>query len=302
MNLKDIKKFADTIEGELIFDYDISKSNWFNIGGKTKIFFKPYSLKELVSFLKLYKKRKKIFLLGAGSNLLISDKLFEGVIIKLGKRFNNISQISNDTIIAGSNVLDKKLSEFAMQKEIGGLEFLSCIPGTVGGGIRMNSGCYNNEFKNVIISVQAVDYSGNLRTIPAHKIDFFYRGSNLPKELIFLSATFKGLEKRKSEIEKEVNRLKSIKNQTQPSKVKTGGSTFKNPIGKIDKKVWQLIKESVPSNISFGDASISPNHYNFFVNKNNAKFSDMKRLILYVKERVKEKFDIDLELEIVILE
>ena len=138
MNLKDIIEYQKNIDGKIYFDYSIKNLNWFNIGGKSKIFFKPANLKELVNFLKIYNNRGKIFVLGAGSNVLISDNIFDGVIIKLGQRFNNISLLKENTVIAGANVLDKKLSEFCKEFEIGGLEFLSCIPGTVGGGIRMN--------------------------------------------------------------------------------------------------------------------------------------------------------------------
>ena len=144
MELEDIKSFTNNSDSQLFFDYDLSKSNWFNIGGKTKIFFKPQTLQDLIAFLKLYNKRGKIFLLGAGSNTLFSDNVFEGVTIKLGKNFNRISTLDKNKLVAGSSVLDKSLSEFSMENSISGFEFLSCIPGSVGGGIRMNSGCYNS--------------------------------------------------------------------------------------------------------------------------------------------------------------
>ena len=302
MKREDIEKFANTIEGKIFFDYDIRKLNWFNIGGKTKIFFKPNTLQELINFLKLYKKRGKIFLLGAGSNILFNDKIYDGVVIKLGNKFSNISQLSENLIIAGSAVLDKKLSEFAKDKEVGGLEFLSGIPGTVGGGIRMNSGCFQREFKDVLASIQILNYNGEVSTVPADKINFSYRETNFSKENIFLSASFKGKKKNKELIEKEIKDLKNLKETSQPSKVKTSGSTFKNPIEKTSKKVWELIKESVSLETKFGDAEISPKHCNFFVNKNNASFKDMKKLIFFVKEKVKVKTGIDINLEIILVE
>ena len=302
MELEDIKTFSNNSDSQLFFDYDLSKSNWFNIGGKTKIFFKPQSLQDLIAFLKLYNKRGKIFLLGAGSNTLFSDKDFEGVTIKLGNNFNRISALDNNKIVAGSSVLDKSLSEFSMESSISGLEFLSCIPGSVGGGIRMNSGCYNREFKDILLSVQAVDFLGNVLQIPHNKIKFSYRSTDLPKDLIYLSATFQGQNGIKENIQSEITRLKQKKNESQPSKIKTGGSTFKNPIRQTNKKVWQLIKEAVPEDISFGDATISKDHANFFVNKKNAKFEDMMSLITFVKRSVKNKFKIDLELEIIIVD
>ena len=302
MELEDIKSFTNNSDSQLFFDYDLSKSNWFNIGGKTKIFFKPQTLQDLIAFLKLYNKRGKIFLLGAGSNTLFSDNVFEGVTIKLGKNFNRISTLDKNKLVAGSSVLDKSLSEFSMENSISGFEFLSCIPGSVGGGIRMNSGCYNREFKDILLSVQAVDFLGNVLQIPYEEIKFSYRSTDLPKDLIYLSATFQGQNGDKENIQNEMSRLKQIKNDSQPSKIKTGGSTFKNPIGQTNKKVWQLIKEAVPKDISFGDATISKDHANFFVNKKNAKFDDMMSLIAYVKKSVKKKFNIDLELEIIVVD
>ncbi len=301
MNLKDIIEYQKNIDGKIYFDYTIKNLNWFNIGGKSKIFFKPENLRELVSFLKIYKNRGKIFVLGAGSNVLISDNIFDGVIIKLGQRFNNISLLKENTVIAGANVLDKKLSVFCKEFEISGLEFLSCIPGTVGGGIRMNSGCYNKEFKDIVVSVQAIDFNGNVQTIPYDKIKFSYRSTNLSKKLIFLSATFQGKKKQKSKIDAEINRLMKIKKNSQPSKIKTSGSTFKNPKNSNGLKVWELIKNSVPDQVQFGDAYISNNHSNFFVNKNNASFQDMYKLINFVKMKVKKKYNINLELEVVVV-
>ena len=147
MVLSDIEKFAKDITGDIFFDFDIKKLNWFNIGGKTKIFFKPQSLKELIDFLELYSNRGKIFILGSGSNTLFKDDTYQGVIIKLGKKFSNISLLNKNMIVAGSATTQKKLSEFAKDKNVSGMEFLSCIPGSVGGGIRMNSGCFDREFK-----------------------------------------------------------------------------------------------------------------------------------------------------------
>ena len=302
MKLNDIKNFSSIISGKLVFDYDLRNTNWFNIGGKTKIFFKPESLRELIDFLKIYKRRGKIFVLGAGSNVLFPDNTYEGVVIKLGKNFNRISKLNEDTIIAGSNALDKGVSEYAMTNEIGGLEFLSCIPGSIGGGIRMNAGCYGREFKNILVSVQATDLDGKVFTIPSKDINFFYRGSDLNKEFIFLSATIKGEKSTKIQIKKKIENLKKKKELTQPTKIKTSGSTFKNPIGQSDKKVWQLIKESVPLEKTFGDASISEKHCNFFVNTGNAKFEDMKKLINFVSESVFKKTGVKLEKEIKILE
>ncbi len=296
-----LKNFSKLTNGKLVFDYDLKKSNWFNIGGKAKAFFKPENLNDLVIFLRNFGNKEKIFLLGAGSNILVKDQGFDGVVIKLGKNFSNISKLKENIIVAGSGTLDKKVSEFASENNIGGLEFLSCIPGSIGGGIRMNSGCYDTEFKDILLSVQVIDRTGKVLTIPSSKIKFEYRNCDLARDLIFLSASFKGNLKKNDLIKKDIEILKAKKEEAQPTKIKTSGSTFKNPIAQTNKKVWELISSSVPRDITFGDATISEKHNNFFVNKKNASFEDMKKLIDYVKERVKSKTGVDLDLEIEII-
>ncbi|MDB3939172.1 UDP-N-acetylmuramate dehydrogenase [Candidatus Pelagibacter sp.] len=299
INLDDLLlEFSENVK----FDYNLKKKNWFNIGGNTKIYFKAENLKELIKFLKIIGNKEKLFILGGGSNILITDKTYDGVVIKLSNNFNNISLLSEEIIIAGSSVSDKSLSEFAMNNNLGGFEFLSCIPGTVGGGIKMNAGCFNREFKDILISVQAINISGQVITIPAKEINFRYRDSGLSNDLIFLSASFKGFKKNSNLIKNEMAKLKEKKEKAQPTRIKTSGSTFKNPLDQSDKKVWQLIKESVPLEKSFGDACISEKHCNFFVNKGNAKFDDMKKLIDFVSESVLKKTGIKLQTEIKILE
>ena len=301
MSIEEIRKFSNEISSKINFDYDLKKSNWFNIGGQAKVYFRPDSLPDLILFLRKFGEKEKIHILGAGSNTLISDEKFDGVVIKLGKNFSNISILPNDIIIAGSACLDKKLSDFALNNGIGGFEFLACIPGTIGGGLKMNAGCFNKEFKDVLVSIQAIDKNGQVLTIPASKVIFKYRSNDLKEDLIFLSASFKGTKKNKEEIENEVLELKKKKDKAQPTKLKTSGSTFKNPINQTDKKVWELIKESVSLDTSFGDAHISDKHCNFFVNKNNASFEDMNKLIEFVKISVEKKTGIVLEKEIKIL-
>ena len=302
MYIEDIKNLEPKIDGDIFFDQSIKNLNWFNIGGKTQILFKPNSLKGLIEYLKLYNSRGKLFILGNGSNVLFDDETYTGTVIKLGKNFSNITLLDKETIIAGTATTQQKVSEFAKDFNISGLEFMSCIPGTIGGGIRMNSGCFNKEFKDVLVSIQLTDFKGNVRSIPANKINFNYRSIELPKDLIFLSATFKGKEKKNSEIEIYMNEIKKKKELAQPTRIKTSGSTFKNPINQTDKKVWELIRSSVPEELSYGDASISKKHANFFINKKNAKSSDMKSLINFVKKKVSDKTGINLELEIVVVE
>ena len=302
MDKNKIEVFAKQIKSELKFDYNLKKLNWFNIGGDAKVFFKPDNLDDLVTFLKTFGKSEKIFVLGAGSNILITDNKFDGFVVKLGKNFSNISLMQNNIIVAGSAVSDKNLSNFAMENNIGGFEFLSCIPGTIGGGLRINSGCFGKEFKDILLSVQVIDRNGVIKTIPSSKIKFGYRHSPLDKDLIFLSASFQGKKKNREEINKEINKLKEEKNRRQPSRIKTGGSTFKNPINQTDIKVWELIKNSIPTTKSFGDAKISEKHCNFLVNSKNAKFEDMMKLINFIKSEVEKKKNIKLETEIEIIE
>ena len=302
MDIKNLEEKFKVFKGNIYFNYSLKKLNWFNIGGNTKIYFKPSSLNDLIDFLKLYNDKKKLFILGAGSNVLFKDDLFEGAVIKLSRNFSRISLLNENTIVAGSSALDKSLSDFAMENTLSGFEFLSCIPGTIGGGIRMNSGCFDSEFKDILVSVQAINRIGQVLTIPSKDILFKYRSCNLPKDLIFLSATFQGQKDKKENIKEKINYLKLKKEKAQPTKIKTGGSTFKNPIKQTNKKVWEIIKQSIPGDIQFGDAAISNKHTNFFINKGNASYKDMKKLIDYVKESVKNKTGVNLDLEIILVE
>ena len=302
MEIGKLKEILKDFNSGVKFDHDLRKKNWFNIGGKSKIFYQANTLKDLIYFLKKLDNKEKIFILGAGSNTLISDNLFDGAVIKLSKNFSNISLHGEDIIIAGSGASDKKLSEFAYENNLSGFEFLSCIPGTVGGGIKMNAGCFGYEIQDILLSIQAVDKTGNIINIQRKDINFKYRESDLPENLIFLSASFKGKKERPESIKDKMVAYKLEKEKTQPTRIKTSGSTFKNPLSQTKKKVWELIKESVPLDQKFGDAYISEKHCNFFVNKGNASFKDMKRLIDFVSNNVFKKTGIKLEKEIKILE
>ena len=302
MKLNDIEDFKNQYKSEIFFDHSIKKLNWLNIGGISRVFFKPKDLKELKKFLELYSNRAKLFVLGSGSNVLFKDDVYEGTIIKLSNNFSSITKLDNDKIISGSSCSQKRLSMFALENNISGFEFMYCIPGTIGGGIKMNSGCFGTEFKDRLISLQCIDTFGNLKVIPGREINFNYRKTELNENLIFLSATFKGNLAKKEEIKILMQDLHEKKNNSQPSKIKTGGSTFKNPIDQTEKKAWELIKESVATDISFGDAHISEKHSNFFVNKNNATFADMNSLINYVRKKVKDETGITINLEIKIVE
>ena len=299
---QDILHFSKNLKSKFLSNYSIKKLNWFNIGGIAKFYFKPDNLNDLVQFFQNFGSKVNIFILGAGSNILLNDELFDGVVIKLGKNFSNISLMSNNIIVAGAAVSDKKLSDFALNNSIGGFEFLSCIPGTVGGGLKINSGCYGKEFKDILVSVQVIDKkNGLIKTIPSSQINFGYRKSDLHKDYIYLSASFKGKKKKREEIENEINNMKKKKIISQPSNIKTGGSTFKNPKDQTSEKVWELIKKSVSLDTSFGGASISKKHCNFLVNTGNASFKEMLKLIQFIKKNVKSKTGVTLETEIEII-
>ena len=299
MNLiSQIKEIKKKISGQILFDESLSKHSWFNLGGPAKVIFKPKNLNELSIFLKNCKEFNKIKVLGAGSNTLIRDGGFDGVIIKLGKSFSHLSLLDQNMLIAGASALDKNVSNFALENSLSGFEFLSCIPGTIGGGIRMNSGCYGEDISKILISVQVMDLSGKLKVVHSSDIKFSYRGCNLDNSLIFISATFKGKNDSNPNIRKKIINLVERKKKDQPSKIKTCGSTFKNP---ENNKAWSLIKDSGCAGMKMGDAHISEKHCNFFVNKGNAKSQDLENLIYQVKNKVLNKTGIKLELELEII-
>jgi UDP-N-acetylmuramate dehydrogenase len=292
------KEVINKVSGKIIFEENLSKYSWFNLGGPAKVVFRPKNLNELSVFLKNIKGFNRIKVLGVGSNTLIRDGGFNGIIIKFGKSFSHLSLFDENTIIAGASALDKNVSNFALNNSLTGFEFLSCIPGTIGGGVRMNSGCYGEDISKILISLQVMDLEGKIRVIYSSDIKFSYRKCDLDDRLIFISATFKGKISKKSDVEKKVNRLIEKKKKDQPSKIKTCGSTFKNP----EKcKAWQLIKQSGCAGLNVGDAYISNKHCNFFVNKGKAKSSDLEILIDKVKSKVFKKTGIKLELEVQII-
>ena len=289
------KKFGKN----LIIKENLSKYNWFNLGGPADIFFRPEDKDQLIKFLnEIRENNYKIHVLGAGSNTLIRDSGVEGVVIKLGSKFSDINLLEKDTIEVGAAILDRKVSDFAKNNDISNMEFLSCIPGSIGGAIIMNSGCYGSDISEILSSIKVVDDKGKEKEIKNDEIKFYYRGTDIPKNYIILSAIFKGTVSSKQLIAKKQEELIKRKKESQPSQIKTGGSTFKN---NNKKKAWMLIKESGCDKLYVGDAKISEKHCNFFVNKGKAKASDIERLINKVKKEVKTKTGVSLELEIKII-
>ena len=291
------KKFSKNISSNI----NLSNYSWFNLGGPAEFLFKPKDKNQLLEFLEDNKKNNmKITVLGAGSNTLIRDNGIKGVVIKLGQSFSKINLLDKCLIEAGSATSDRKISNFAKENEIGNLEFLSCIPGSIGGGIIMNSGCYGNDISKVLVSIKAIDINEcKEKVINREEIEFFYRGSNLSKNLIITSVILEGKVDKQEIIAKKQSEMINKKKLSQPSQIKTCGSTFKNLNN--EKKAWQLIKETGCEDLREGDAVISKKHCNFFVNNGKAKSSDIEKLINKVKKRVSEKAGVNLELEIKII-
>ena len=296
-NIELIEKFKKNISENT----KLSNYSWFNLGGPAEYFFKPSEKNELIEFLHQNKKNNlKITILGAGSNTLIRDNGVKGVVIKLGPSFSKINLIDKNIIEAGAATLDRKISDFAKENNIGNFEFLSCIPGSIGGAVIMNSGCYGNDISKVLFSITVIDINEcKEKEIMRNEIEFFYRGTNLPSKFIITSVKLKGETEIKKLIEKKQRDLIERKKLTQPSQIKTCGSTFKNIVGK--KKAWQLIKETGCDEIKVGDAMISKKHCNFFINNGNAKSADIEKLINKVKKIVSEKAGVNLDLEIKII-
>ena len=292
-----IGKFKDNLKKNI----SLSNYSWFNLGGNAEYFYKAKDKDQLKIFLQEANKKKlKITILGAGSNTLFRDNGVKGAVIKLGQEFSYTKLVDKNILEVGAATLDRKVANFAKNNNLANLEFLSCIPGSIGGAIIMNSGCYNNDISKVLISIQVLDINKSKEIeIKKEEIKFLYRGTNLPKNILITSVRLKGEISKNEEIEKKQTDFIMKKKLSQPSQIKTCGSTFKN-ISK-DKKAWMLIKESGCDNFKEGGAEISKKHCNFFVNNGNAKSSDIENLISKVKEKVLEKTGVNLELEIKII-
>jgi UDP-N-acetylmuramate dehydrogenase len=297
LDINFIRKF----ENNFSHNVNLSNYSWFNLGGNAEYFFKAKDKKQLIEFLREAKKKNlKTIILGAGSNTLFRDNGVKGAVIKLGNEFSYTKLVSKNILDVGAATLDRKVANFAKENDLGNLEFLSCIPGSIGGAIVMNSGCYENDISKVLVSIQAIDKKKlSVIEIKKEDIKFSYRGTNLSNDLIVISAKLKGIAEAREKIEKKQSYYIEKKKSSQPSQIKTCGSTFKN-LSK-DKKAWMLIKEAGCEDYREGDAMISQKHCNFFVNNGNAKSSDIEKLINKVKKKVQEKTGVNLELEIKII-
>ena len=282
---------------KILLNEKLANYSWFNLGGPSEVFFKPDNVEDIIFFLKEVKP-EKINILGAGSNTLFRDGGVKGITIKLSSKFSYVNFTSPNIIEVGAATLDRKVADFALGNSLTGLEFLSCIPGSIGGAIRMNSGCYGEDISKILHSIKVIDNRGYEKDIIASDIKFYYRDSNLDQDLIITSVKLQGKPSSKTEIKKKQKALIERKKFDQPSQIKTCGSTFKNT---KDKKAWKLIKESNCQNFRVGSAKISEKHCNFFVNEGKATAKDLEDLIIKVKETVYQKTKTNLELEIKII-
>ena len=284
------------VKGEYRFDAKLN--NWFDLRGRAEILFRPKDAEDLAFFLKNISPEFNVQIIGAGSNVIISDDGVKGIVIKLPASFSEINHNEN-TITLGSASLCLNVAQYCKNFGLGGLEFLSGIPGSIGGALAMNAGCYGADIAQTLISATAIDYLGNFHEINNIDFDFFYRGNNLSKKYIFISGKFKIAKSTPQEVSDKISELQKNRENAQPIRAKTGGSTFKNP---PNKKAWELIDAVGFRGKSIGDAQISQKHCNFLINNKNASSKELIALGEETRKAVLKAFNINLEWEIKILE
>ncbi|MEM7617060.1 MAG: UDP-N-acetylmuramate dehydrogenase [Pseudomonadota bacterium] len=288
------------IRGQYRLNSDLSKINWFNVGGNADLVFRPDDVDDLAYFIKNKPDNIPVTMIGVGSNLLIRDNGIRGVVIRLGRNFAQIKKLPHDPniIIAGAASLDFNVAEFAMNNNLSGCEFLTGIPGTIGGAIAMNAGCYNADMAQIVEKVHAIDNYGTQITLTPSQMGFIYRGNTVPDDMIFTAVELGTITADKFEIAEKMRYIKEKRANTQPINSKTSGSTFQNPPGL---QAWKLIDDAGCRGLTIGGAMVSEKHCNFFINKGNAKAKDIEDLILEVTNRVYENSGIKLEAEIKII-
>lgn len=291
---KDIiaERFPKT-RGEIRQNVPLAKKTWMGVGGNAEYYFEPEDEKDLSNFIKA-KPPIPMTILGGGSNIIFRDDGVLGIVIHLGKSFANISQ-QNDIITCGTGLLNVDLARFAQKSGLSGFEFLSGIPGTVGGAIRMNAGAYGSEIKDILQTIRLIDGNGIIQEISPQSDFFKYRKNALPEDWIFIGATFKGKYKKPDEILKTMQELKKKRETNQPMGVKTCGSTFKNPDGL---RAWELIDKAGCRGLRNGDAVMSTKHSNFLINEGRATAEQVEDLGEMVRQKVLDKTGILLEWEV----
>ena len=300
MKRVDVLYIKSIVKGALLIDEFMSKHTTFGIGGKTACYLMPKDLDELKKILRYAEKKKiKTFFVGSGSNLLVSDNGYDGIVVSLKKTFKKLKILEDATIIVESGVMLGNMVKQATGQGIKGLESLIGVPGTVGGALYMNAGAYNHEISNYFHSATLLNHKGYEKIYLKDDISFDYRYSSFPKDEILIEAVFK-YSKGDLNIISENKKISSTKRKlTQPLKYRSAGSIFKNPSKKYP--AGYLIDQSGLKGLSIGNAEISTKHANFIINKGNAKSKDVLDLIKIVKDKVLKKFKIKLELEIKLL-
>jgi UDP-N-acetylmuramate dehydrogenase len=282
------------LRGAVLSNVPLAPFSWFRTGGPAQVFFEPESESDLGYFLAHLDPGIPVLVLGAGSNILLRDGGIEGVVIHLGKAFQNL-EIEGLTLRAGAAVPDVKLASAAAQEGIAGLSFFRGIPGSVGGALRMNAGAYGAETKDVLVSCRGVDRKGKTVELSNSDMGFSYRHCSVPGDVIFTQAVFRGAAGDREAILAEMAEITKARSQTQPVNTRTGGSTFKNPPGR---KAWELIDKAGCRGLTLGDAQVSELHCNFLINRGHATASDLENLGELVRARVKETSGVTLEWEI----
>lgn len=285
------------VRGKLRAGADLSRINWFQVGGPAEVLFKPEDTQDLSHFIVHKPLGVPVTVLGVGSNLLVRDGGIDGVVIRLGRGFAEC-RAEGDRIVAGSGCLNSSVTTLAREHGIGGLEFLSGIPGSIGGALAMNAGAYGVETKDILVEATAVDPQGNIRTLTPQEIAYSYRHCGLPEGWIFTGAVFQGRPESSAVIAQRMEEIATQRNSTQPVRSRTGGSTFRNPEGH---KAWKLIDEAGCRGLQQGGAQMSEMHCNFMINTGDATASDLETLGETVRKRVLDHCGISLHWEIRIL-
>lgn len=283
------------VRGRLSAQAGLAEITWFRVGGPADAMFRPADRDDLIAFLKTKPADVPVTVLGVGSNTLVRDGGIDGVVIRLGRDFASITACDNNEIEAGAGALDVNVAQTAQMHGIAGLEFLRGIPGTVGGGLRMNAGAYGTEFKDVLVWAEAVDGQGNLHRLSPAEMKFGYRHCGVPEDWIFLSCRLKGRPGDKAQIQARMDEIQAAREGSQPIRSRTGGSTFANPEGH---KAWQLIDAAGCRGLVVGDAQVSEQHCNFLINRGSATAADLETLGETVRRRVKDTSGIELRWEI----
>ncbi len=293
---KNFLKLANKLKSKIYFDHNVGKLTWFRTGGNAKIYVLVENSQELEIILNEIN-NDNFYILGSGSNLLIRDKGYDGVIIKLGKGFNNLN-IFEDKLEVGASLLDINLSNFAFKNNIEGFEFFSGIPGSVGGAVKMNAGCFGSETKDKIYSIEIYNSNFEKKILMKDDIRLNYRSSNIKKNQIISKVIFNINFGNSDKIREKMENIKNQRMQSQPIKNKTSGSTFKNPPKLYAAK---LIEDSGCKGMSYGDASVSIKHANFLINNGKATASDLENLGKKIIDKVHNKFNILLNWEVKII-